>query len=196
MTQVNGAVGPWPAAAGAASIAAFATTGARRMVSVTFDHDSRTGRIVLRPNRSWTWRANLVFLAVISVVSLTIGITFLLNGFWMVLPFGVLEMSILGACLWYCVRRTHRQEVLTFTDDELLIEAGIGRPEKRHVFKRLFARFFVRRPRHPWYGTRIAVRSHGREVGIGDFLPPDDKKRLVRELRRMVDSLAEESVAR
>ena len=166
------------------------------MVVFDFDADARTGRIVLRPNRSWTWRANLVFLAVISVVSLIIGATFLLAGFWMILPFGVLEMSILGGCLWYCVRRTHRQEVLTFTGDELRIEAGIGQPETRHVFKRLFARFFVRRPRHPWYGTRIAVRSHGREVAIGDFLNPDDKKQLVSELRRMVDSLDEESVDR
>ena len=166
------------------------------MVSASYDRDSRTGRIVLRPNRSWTWRANVVFLAIITTVSLAIGTSFLLRGYWMILPFNLLEMSILAGCLWYCVRGTHRQEVLTFTDDELHIEAGIDGPRSRHVFKRLFARFFVRRPRHPWYGTRIAVRSHGREVTIGDFLNSDDKKRLVTELRRMVDSLSEESVAR
>ena len=166
------------------------------MVSSSYDASSRTGRIVLRPNRSWTWRANVVFLSVITAVSLLIGTSFLLRGYWMILPFNLLEMTILGTCLWFCVRRTHRQEVLTFTDDELHIEAGIHRPQSRHVFKRLFARFFVRRPRHPWYGLRIAVRSHGREITIGDFLNSDDKKVLVTELQRMVDSLAEESVAR
>ncbi|MEE4302180.1 MAG: DUF2244 domain-containing protein [Pseudomonadales bacterium] len=166
------------------------------MVSSSYDSASRTGRIVLRPNRSWSWRANVVFLSVITTVSLIIGTSFLLRGYWMILPFSLLEMTFLAGCLWYCVRRTHRQEVLTFTDDELQIEAGIDRPQSRHVFKRLFARFFVRRPRHPWYGPRIAVRSHGREVTIGDFLAPDDKKVLVTELQRMVDSLSEESVAR
>lgn len=166
------------------------------MVSSSYDDHSRTGRIVLRPNRSWTWRANVVFLATITTVSLIIGTSFLLRGYWMILPFNLLELAVLAGCLWYCVRRTHRQEVLTFTDDELHIESGVDRPQDRQVFKRLFARFFVRRPRHPWYGLRIAVRSHGREVTIGDFLNPDDKAVLVTELQRMVDSLAEESVAR
>ncbi|HSG90687.1 MAG TPA: DUF2244 domain-containing protein [Pseudomonadales bacterium] len=162
------------------------------MVSATFDTDRRTGRIVLQPNRSWTWRANLLFLTTLAVVSLAIGISFLVRGFWMILPFNLLELTVVGLCLYHCVRRTHRQEVLTFSDDELLIECGMRAPEQRHVFKRLFARFFVRRPRHPWYGTQIAVRSHGREVEIGDFLSPEDKKLLIRELRRMVNSLGEE----
>lgn len=166
------------------------------MISSTFDAASRTGRIVLQPNRSWSWRANLIFLAVLAVVSIAIGVSFLLRGFWMILPFNLLELAIVGSCLWHCVRRTHRQEVLTFSDDELLIEQGRDAPEQRHRFKRLFARFFVRRPRHPWYGTRVAVRSHGQEVEIGNFLNSDDKKELISALRRMVDALAEEQPAR
>ena len=166
------------------------------MISSTFDTASRTGRIVLQPNRSWSWRANLLFLSTLGVVSIAIGTSFLLRGFWMILPFNLLELAIVGACLHHCVQRTHRQEVLTFSADELLIEQGRRAPEQRHVFKRLFARFFVRRPRHPWYGTRIAVRSHGREVEIGDFLNADDKTELISALRRMVDDLAEEQPAR
>jgi uncharacterized membrane protein len=166
------------------------------MVSADYDAASRTGRIILQPNRSWTWRANLVFLAGLALLSLTIALIFLLGGYWMILPFTLLELAVVATALYWCVRATHRQEVLTFSVDELLIERGIRAPEQRHVFKRLFARIFVRRPRHPWYDTRIAVRSHGREVEIGDFLGPDDKKALVIELRRMVDSLAEEAPAR
>jgi uncharacterized membrane protein len=162
------------------------------MVSADFDDVSRTGRIVLRPNRSLSWRANVAFLSGLSVVSLTIAFSFLLGGYWMILPFSLLELAFLGLCLHWVVRRTHRQEVLTFSDDELLIEAGMDRPERRHVFKRLFARFCVRKPRHPWYGTRIAVRSHGEEVEIGDFLTVEDKATLIAELRRMVGALAEE----
>ncbi|MEE4360888.1 MAG: DUF2244 domain-containing protein [Pseudomonadales bacterium] len=159
------------------------------MVSANFDPATRTGRIVLRPNRSWSWRANLLFVAGLACVSLTIGIGFLLNGYWLILPFGVLETGLLAACLYYCVRRTHRQEVLTFSEDELLIERGRRGPEQRHVFKRLFARIFVRAPRHRWYATQIAVRSHGREVEIGSFLTDDDKRTLIGHLRTMVDAL-------
>ena len=166
------------------------------MVSADYDATNRTGRIILQPNRSWTWQANVVFLGGLALVSLTIALIFLLGGYWMILPFTLLELAAVTAAFYWCVRATHRQEVLTFSEDELLIERGIRAPEQRHVFKRLFARIFVRRPRHPWYATRIAVRSHGREVEIGDFLNPDDKKALVTELRRMVDHLAEEAPAR
>lgn len=159
------------------------------MVTAHFDPQSRTGQIILRPNRSWSWRANLMFLAVLTAVAVLIGTVFLLQGLWLILPFGLIEVSLVGLALYVCARRTHRQEVLTFSEDELLIERGSNRPESRHVFKRLFARIFVRRPRHPWYPTRIAVRSHGREIEVGAFLNPEDKNRFISELRRMVDSL-------
>ena len=162
------------------------------MVIADFDRETRTGRIILTPNRSWSWRANLIFLGVLGSVCLVIGTAFFLQGLWLVLPFSVLEVSLVGVALYYCVRRTHRQEVLTFSEDELLIERGRRRPEKRHVFKRLFARIFVRRPRHPWYPIRIAVRSHGREVEVGDFLSPEDKDLLITELKHMISALEEQ----
>lgn len=159
------------------------------MVIAHFDSESRTGQIVLRPNRSWSWRANLVFLGVLASVCLIIGTIFLLQGLWLILPFSILEVSLVGLALYVCARRTHVQEVLTFSPDELRIERGRARPESRQVFKRLFARIFVHRPRHPWYPTRVAVRSHGREVEVGAFLGPDDKQQLIAELRRMIDQV-------
>lgn len=165
------------------------------MVIADFDRETRTGRIILTPNRSWSWRANLIFLGVLGGLCLLIGTAFFLQGLWLILPFSILEVGLVGLALYYCVRRTHSQEVLTFSDDELLIERGRSRPEKRHVFKRLFARVFVRRPRHPWYPTRIAVRSHGREVEVGDFLSPEDKDLLIAELKRIVSALEEQRPA-
>ena len=87
------------------------------MITSEFDNETRCGRIILRPNRSWTWRANTTFAATLMVVSLSIGIGFTWQGMWVILPFTVLELSILVACLYYCVRRTHQQEVLTFFPD-------------------------------------------------------------------------------
>lgn len=161
------------------------------MVSADFDRETRTGRIVLTPNRSWSWRSNLLFIAVLGSVCLIIGTAFFLQGLWLILPFSILEVGLVALALYCCARHTHRQEVLTFSEHELRIERGRSRPEKCHVFQRLFARIFVRHPRHPWYPTRIAVRSHGREVEVGDFLSPDDKNRLIAELRHMIASLEE-----
>ncbi len=157
------------------------------MIAAQFDESDRIGRIVLRPNRSWTWRSNTYFLFTLTTVSAIVASWFTLRGLWVVLPFSVLEMSVLAACLYYCVRRTHQQEVLTFSVDELVIEKGHQKPERTYHFSRFFARFLVEPAKHRWYEPRIAVQSRGERVEIGRFLTADEKANLVNQLRVMVN---------
>ena len=93
----------------------------------------------------------------------------------MVLPFSALEMTALLACLYYCVRRTHEQEVLTFSVDELIVEKGHRAPEHTYHFSRFFTRFHVEPAAHPWYQDRIAVQMRDQRVEIGRFLTPEEK---------------------
>jgi len=156
------------------------------MITSEFDEQAHLGRIILRPNRSWTWRANTAFVATLMGVSLTIGIGFTLQGMWVILPFTLLELSILTGCLYYCVRRTHQQEVLTFSPDSLVVERGMRRPELRLEFQRYFTRFFVKGPRHPWYRKQVALRCRDTELEIGRFLGSEEIDDLVRQLRAMI----------
>ncbi len=159
------------------------------MIVTEFDPLHRRGRIVLRPNASWTWRANLILLGTLVAVSASIATWFMLHGAWLILPFTVLEMSVVGGCLYWCVRRTHRQEVITFEPAEVRIERGHRRPEESFVYNRAWASFFERPAPHPWYEPRIGIRSHGKELIIGDFLNRSDKRRLASELRRMIRAI-------
>ncbi|MGA0839007.1 MAG: DUF2244 domain-containing protein [Pseudomonadales bacterium] len=159
------------------------------MITSNFDTDARAGCIILEPNRSWTWRANTLFVATLMVISVTIAIAFTAQGYWVVLPFTALELSVLTACLYYCVRRTHLKEVLTFRPESVVLERGVLRPERRHEFERYFARFFVRPAKHPWYQKRIALRCRDEEVEIGRFLTSEEVDALVPVLRRMINQL-------
>ena len=116
------------------------------MVATELNQHGTQGTIILQPNRSFSWRENVWFLLGISGLSLMIGLMFMLQGFWLILPFGVLELSLLGVCLYQCARFTHLQEVITFTPEALTIERGYGKPDKRHEFHRIFAQIFVRSP--------------------------------------------------
>ncbi len=156
------------------------------MITSEFDDRECRGRIILRPNRSWTWQANVAFLAIMMTVSLSISFGFMLQGMWVVLPFALLELAVLAGCLYYCVRRTHQQEVLTFSPEALLVERGIHKPQLQIEFQRYFTRFFVKRPRHRWYGKRIAVRCRDTEMEIGSFLNPEEIDDLVVQLRAMI----------
>jgi uncharacterized membrane protein len=159
------------------------------MITSEFDERAHRGRIILRPNRSWTWRANTTFVATLLAVSLSIGIGFTLQGMWVILPFTLLEVALLAGALYYCVRRTHQQEVLTFLPDALILERGIRRPDVRLEFQRYFTRFFVKGPRHPWYRKRVALRCRDTELEIGRFLRTEEIDDLVRQLRAMINQL-------
>jgi uncharacterized membrane protein len=65
-----------------------------------FDEARDVATIVLRPNRSWTWRANRYLVYTLLLVSGSIAVSFTLKGMWLVLPFTAIEMSVLLACLW------------------------------------------------------------------------------------------------
>lgn len=159
------------------------------MVLTTFNPDTRIGRIVLRPNRSSSWHSNRTFIATLTLLALLIGLVFLTQGMWLMLPFSLLGAAAVAAALYRCARNCYRQEVLTFSDDQLLIERGSRKPESSDAFHRVFAKVCVHRPRHPWYPITIAIRSHGREVEIGRFLTPDEKQQLVATLRDMIQYL-------
>lgn len=156
------------------------------MVQAQIDDRSHTGRIVLKPNASWTWRANLWLLYTLAGLSFSIAIGFLMMGAWIVLAYSTAEMSILTLCIYYCVRQCNRQEVITVSEHEVIIERGISRPEQSWNYHRMWAKFLVKQPRHPWRPVVVAIRSHGKEVEIGGFLNQVDKTRLVDELKRVV----------
>ena len=122
-------------------------------------------------------------------ISGTVATAFTVQGFWVVLPFTVLEMSLLAACLYYCVRRTHQMEVLRLTRSKLVFERGIRRPSQRYDFDRYFARFLVESSPHPWYSKRIELRCRERALEVGRFLGVEDKDQLVRELKGMIHQL-------
>lgn len=159
------------------------------MISSDFQHEDNTGQVVLRPNRSWTWRANLALLGTLATVSMTIAIAFALQGVWMILPFTVLELSVVGLCMYYCVRRVYQQEVLRFSASELIVEKGARKIEQRWRFERFFTRFNIHPASYPGHRKRVYVNSRDAEIEIGEFLRDDEKEELVRTLRDMIQRL-------
>jgi len=160
------------------------------MVTAHFDDRIRRGRIVLRPNRSWTWRSNTYFVGTLLAVSVTIALSFALRGYWLVLPFSVLEMAALFGCLYFCVRRASQQEVLIFSVDELIVEKGHRWPERIYRYPRFFTRILVERPEHRWYQPRIAIVVRNERLEIGQFLGAEEKQDLIGHLRDMIHQFA------
>ncbi len=165
------------------------------MIRSTFDAENASAIIVLQPNRSWTWRANLYLIGSLMLVSLSVGLVLLYLGYWLILLFTTLEIGFLTACLHYCVSRTHRQEVLRFSSDRLVIETGSRQPREEVNVPRFFARFFVKPARRRGQSKSVALRCHDQdknrqqEFEVGSFLGDAEKDQLVRLLQRTIQRL-------
>lgn len=156
------------------------------MVEADIDDSAFTGRIILRPNASWSWQANLYLLYTLTGISLVISLAFMLMGAWLVLPWSGGALIVLAACTWYCVRQCNRQEVITLSEDEVVIERGIRAPRERRTYQRTWAQFLIKPAAHPWDPAMVSIRSRGEEDEIGSFLNSADKAKLITVIRKLV----------
>jgi uncharacterized membrane protein len=158
------------------------------MINTSYDQNTPAVQYVLRPNQSWTWRANLWFLAVLCTVSMCIALSFAWHGLWMILPFSLLELTALFFCLWLCVRRGYRQEVIVLQPGQVFMQKGQRQLPPRitieRTFDRFFTRFHVERKGHPWRNPCVLLRYRDEHHEIGSFLAAEEKLSLIAELRR------------
>lgn len=156
------------------------------MIDANIDDQSHTGQIVLKPNASFTWAANLYLLYTLMAVSLVIGVGFALRGAWMILPYSVFELTVLAICIYICAQNCNRQEVITVREHDVTIERGIRHPSETWNYHRLWAKFLVKPAKHPWDGQTVMITSHGNELELGSFLSRKDKIELIACLKRVV----------
>ncbi len=147
---------------------------------------NNTFRLTLKPNRSISWRGNLIFLSLISTPILIIAFGFLYVGAPIILPFAGLEILIVLLASYYVYQKTNKQEIITISPEKLIIEKGKFRPETSIEFIREWAYVFVERAKHPWYPVHIVISSKGQRVPVGEFLTDDDKKIFIEKMDEII----------
>lgn len=146
----------------------------------------RVRRIVLKPNASLSARDAALFLAGIAVVSLTIALAFLCLGFWMVLPFSGAELTLLGGCLYGVLKRNQVREVITITEQAVQVKR-IGRLfEEQQQLPMGWIKVTLKKSPLRGHPSRLSIRSHGREIIIGQFLVESERSALAAELKRVL----------
>lgn len=148
--------------------------------------ESFVGRLVLAPNHSSTWRKTSYFLLLLLALSLTIAFGFTIQGYWMILPFSILEVSVVATCFYFLARRARYREVIEFSTDEVIITSGIKGPERRYHWPRFFTKIMVHAPRYAWYAPTIELRHRNENIEVGSFLNPAEKTALVKHLHQLI----------
>ncbi len=122
---------------------------------------------------------NLVF-GFVLFVTLSIGLTFLVvGGAWPILPFGGLEIVGLFLAFRYIGLHAGDYERLAISGDRLLFEFVEVDHVRRIELDRYWARVVCAVD-----GSRLALRSRGREVEFGRFLTAEERIDVASALRR------------
>lgn len=154
------------------------------MIERELDPGEATGRFILRPQRSATWRDNLLLVGAVALAAVPIAVTWAALGFWPILPLCGLELALLTLALYAVNRSLLAREVVIVDRDAIVVEAGHRELERRYRLGRAWAQVLlvpVRRDR-----CRLVLRSHGRAVELGRFLTDEERETLAGDLRAVV----------
>ena len=147
--------------------------------------DGSIRRIIVRPNRSLTWEKTKLVYFCIASYSLAIAGAFAVMGFWPVLPFAGGEMAALGIAFYVNALAGTSVQVVTVGADVVKVEKERPGPRCEWRFQRAWARVHIDGP-SGHRSSRLVVRSHGKEVVLGEFLTENERKRLAATLVEVI----------
>lgn len=152
-----------------------------------FDVSQQT-EFIIRPNASfprpsWRW-----LLLVLVIISLSIALRLAWLGFWMVLPFTLVELGFL-VWLVHLVRRNGSYIEKICIEDEVVRIFHLQKDRDADwSFPLHWTRVDLRKPRHHWYPHRLLVGTSGRWVEIGQCLTDEERSGLASALRRAIQN--------
>jgi uncharacterized membrane protein len=133
-----------------------------------------------RRNNSLSSSGRLFVFSFILTVSLGIALAFsVLLGAWPIMPFAGLEMLVLYLAFRYMDRHAGDFERITIQGDNIAVEVQEGRHVMRLELNRYWAQVVCEAN-----GSRLALRSHGREIEVGKHLCETERADVARELAR------------
>ncbi|MGH6988494.1 MAG: DUF2244 domain-containing protein [Stellaceae bacterium] len=136
----------------------------------------------LRPHRSLPPRGFAIIMLVLGLSSFVISLLFILHGAWPVTPFCGLDVGFVYLAFRLNYRSARQREHLRLTEDALTLErVNVYGERKRWRFQPFWLRV-VLEERDP-DSNRLYLASHGREVPVGAFLGPAERRDLARSLK-------------
>lgn len=137
---------------------------------------------IVRPNHALSPQQAGGLLLGAAAATLPIAFVFSLFGAWPVLPFAGLEVAALWLALRHLRRHAADEERIEVESDSIVIRRRNAGTHTTHRFPRYWAQLRIDKPpdRRDW---RLFLRSHGRELEIGQLLTDTQKQILARELK-------------
>lgn len=122
------------------------------------------------------------------LVNVVVGVAFLLLGAWPVFGFCGLDVAAIYLAFKINNRSGRLSEQIEIGHADLsLVRTHPSGASERYEFNPYWAR--VRLDEHPSGANALSIASHGRELVIGAFLSPDERRELAQVLGRQLQAV-------
>lgn len=148
-------------------------------------HLSGSVLVILRPNRSLSWKQAKLVVLFISCFCLTIAIAWMLLGAWLILPFAGLEVTVLAIVMYFVAQATHSTQVLHLNEKHISIQKGKKRPETSTLFERENTVVKEYPGRHPEDAMLLVLKDDRRSYPIAEFLNLSEQEQLISVLKKL-----------
>ncbi|NVJ61698.1 MAG: DUF2244 domain-containing protein [Gammaproteobacteria bacterium] len=138
----------------------------------------------LKPNCSASRQQVYAFIGLLAALSFLIAIVWALVGFWIVLPFAGLEVSLVGYFLIKVNYRTQQKQVLVFGDKKITLFEGHYQPERRVEFERKQTTLEVIKPSSSMQELKLALADDSNKETIAGFLVEKERNKVRKLIRQ------------
>jgi uncharacterized membrane protein len=163
-------------------------TGEIVLVTMTSNLTDMSSTFEVRPNCSLSREGMIVFFIAVAFLTLLVAVRFILLGAWLVLPFSLLEVVVLGSSLYLFERRSRYSETIQIGPDSTEFIARCGVNILRECrFQSYWVQVLLQLDQDDWYPSKLLLQSHGRSIEIGACLTDDDRKTLAENLKTTLE---------
>lgn len=131
--------------------------------------------ITLSPNQSASWKETKTIIIIMVVLVMVIAVGWTLSGAWVILPFAGLEVGLFAYFMYRVCKQGFAQQIITISENLVLIESGIQRREVARTYNRDLLSFEVTETERDWHLPDIIVCLENYRLSIGEFLNQDDR---------------------
>lgn len=152
------------------------------------DADLPVFQAVLYPRRSLSPRGFAILIAATGIIGFAYGMAFWLMGAWPIFGFCGTEWLLFVYLFRKHMQGDKRNERLRLYQDRLMVEVFTAKGERQlYRFQPYWLQVILDEPDE--YESALYLRSHGKQLRIGSFLSPQERRDVAEELRAVLHRL-------
>ena len=133
---------------------------------------------IIRPNRSLSVRGGVMVVLTFGLVLGLLALRFAMLGFWLVIPFLLLDLIAVAVAFYYIWKKCCIHESIKIDDKQLLIEHHEISNAQSWGFDLHWVKVDLQEHEHPWQPSRLLVGAHGKWIELANFLTNEERASL------------------